>query len=136
MCLIAQSCPTLCNHLDCSLPGNSVHGNSPDKNTGMGCHAFLQQTFPTQGSKPGLLHCRRILYSLSHQGNSRILEWVAYPFSRGYSKPRNRTGLSFIAGGFFTSRGIREALKVLLSDFEKVHCCMCSSNCCCLSSDF
>ena len=133
MCLVAQSCPTLCNHLDCSQPGNSVHGNSPDKNTGVGCHAFLQQIFPTQGSKPGLLNCRQILYSLSHQGNSIILEWVAYPFSRGYSKPRNRTGVSFIAGGFFTSWAIKEALKVFLSDSEKVYCCMCSYNCCCLS---
>ena len=37
----------------------------------------------TQGSNPGLLHCRQILYQLSHKGSPRILEWVAYPFSRG-----------------------------------------------------
>ena len=133
VCLVAQSCPTLCKPLYCSLPGNSVHRNSPDKNTGMGRHVFLQQIFPTQESKPGLLHCRRIIYSLSHQGNSRILECVAYPFSRGSSKPRNQTGVIFIAGGFSTRWAIRETLKVLLSNFEKVHCCMCSSNCCCLS---
>ena len=46
------SCPTLCNPVDCSLPGSSVHGNSPDKNTGVGCHALLQGMFPTQGSNP------------------------------------------------------------------------------------
>ena len=49
----------------------------------MGCHALLQGIFPTQGSNPGLPHCRWILYRLSHQGSPRILEWVAYPFSRG-----------------------------------------------------
>ena len=42
-------------------------------------------TFPTQGSNPGLPHCRRILYQLSHKRSLRILEWVAYPFSTGSS---------------------------------------------------
>ena len=42
---------------------------SPDKNTGLGCHFFLQGIFPTQGSNPGLPQCRRILYQLSHQGS-------------------------------------------------------------------
>ena len=64
---LLQSCPALCNHLDCSLPGSSVLGDSPGKNTGVGCHALLQGIFPTQGSNPGLLHCRQILYHLSHQ---------------------------------------------------------------------
>ena len=81
----------------------SVPGDSPGKNTGVGCHALLQGIFPTQGSNPGLLHCRQILYRLSHQGSPRILEWVTYPFSRGSSWPRNWTGVSFTAGGFFTS---------------------------------
>ena len=40
---------------------------SPGKNTGMGCHFLLQGIFPTQGSNPDLLHCRQILYRLSHQ---------------------------------------------------------------------
>ena len=68
-CSVAQSCPTLYDHMDCSLPGPSVHGDSPDKNTGVGCHAFLQAIFPVQGSNPGLLQCRWILYQLSHQGS-------------------------------------------------------------------
>ena len=50
-----QSCPTLCNTMDGSLPGASVHGASPGKNTGVGCHGLLQGTFPTQGSNPHLL---------------------------------------------------------------------------------
>ena len=47
------------------------------------CLSFLQGIFPTQGSNPGLLHCRWILYQLSQKGSPRILEWVAYPFSSG-----------------------------------------------------
>ena len=54
--------------------------DSPGKNTGVGCHFLLQGIFPNQGLNPGLLHCRWILYQLSHQGSPRILEWVAYPF--------------------------------------------------------
>ena len=55
-------CPTLCNPMDCSLPGSSIHEESPGKNTGVGGHALLQGIFPTQGSNLGLLHCGQILY--------------------------------------------------------------------------
>ena len=61
------------------------------RNTGVGRVAFLQGIFPTQESNPCLPHCRWILYQLRHKGSPRILEWVAYPFSRGSSRPRNRT---------------------------------------------
>ena len=60
--LVTQSCPTLCNSMDCSPPGSSVHG-------------ILQV---------------------------RILEWVAIPFSRGSSQPRDWTHISWITGRFFT----------------------------------
>ena len=60
LCLIAQSCLTLCTPMDCSPPGSCVHGDSPGKNTGAGCHALLQGIFPTQGSRPGVTHCRQI----------------------------------------------------------------------------
>jgi len=53
--------------MDYSPPGSSVHGYSPGKNTGVGCHVLLQGIFATQGLNPGLLHCRQILYYLSHQ---------------------------------------------------------------------
>ena len=43
--------------------------NPPGKNTGVGCHSLLQGIFPTQVSNPGILHCRQILYHLSHQGS-------------------------------------------------------------------
>ena len=64
-----QLCPTLCNPMDCHLPGFSVHG-------------ILQ---------------------------ARILEWIAIPFSRGTSQPRDQTLVSCIAGKFFTVRVTREA---------------------------
>ena len=136
-----QSCPTLCDPMDCSWPGSSVHGisqartrkwvaisfsiyclqseshsvvsdslqrhglyspwNSPGQNTRVGSLSLLQGIFPTQELNPGLLHCRRILYLLSHKGSPSILEWVAYLFSRGSSQPSNRTGISCIAGRFF-----------------------------------
>ena len=41
LCLVAQSCPTLCSPMDCSPAGSSVHEDSPGKNTGVGCHALL-----------------------------------------------------------------------------------------------
>ena len=75
VCLVAQLCPALCDCMDCSPPGSYVHGDSPGKNTGVACHALLQGIFPTQGSKPGLSHCRQILYCLSHQGSPCII-WV------------------------------------------------------------
>ena len=69
-----QSCPTLCDPLDCSLPGPSIHG-------------FLQ---------------------------TRTLEWVAMPSSRGSSRPRDRTRISHVScvgRRFFTTLAIWEALK-------------------------
>ena len=69
LCLVAQSCPTLCEPVDASPPGSSVHG-------------ILQ---------------------------GRILEWVAIPFSRGSSQPRDWTQVSRIAGRFFTDWATREA---------------------------
>ena len=65
--LVAQLCLTLCNPMDCSKPGFTVW-NSPGMNTGVGSHSLLQGIFPTQASNLGLLHCKQILYCLSHQG--------------------------------------------------------------------
>ena len=118
VCLFAQLCLTLWDTMDCGLPGSFVHGDSLGKNTGVGCHALLQGTFPTQGLNLGLPHCRWIIYHLSHQGSPWILKWVAYPFSRGSSHPRSQTGISCVAGGFFTSRDTRESLWSLLGHSE------------------
>ena len=103
----------------------------PGMSTGVGCHFLLQwtvqsmqfsraeywsgyllpspDTLPKPGSNPGLPDFRQILYQLSHKGSPRILEWVAYPSSSGSSQTRNRTGVSCMAGRFFTNWAIREA---------------------------
>ena len=88
--------------------------NSPGQSTGMGSLSLLQGFFPTQRSNPGLPPCRWTLYQLSHKRSPVILEWVAYPFSRGSSQPRNRIRVSCIAGRFFTNWAIREAPYPLL----------------------
>ena len=114
--------------------------NFPSQNTEVDSHSLLQGIFPprdqTQGANPGLLHCRQILYHLSHQGSpkvkekvtqlcltlcdpmdyivhgifqARIVEWVAVPFSRTSPQPRYQTHVSSIAGRFFTSWATRKA---------------------------
>ena len=98
------SCVQLCNPYNCSP------WNSPGQNTGVGSLSLLQEIFPTQGWNLGLPHYRWILYQLSHKGSPRILEWVAYPFSSGSSRPRNWTRISCIADGFFTNWAMRDAL--------------------------
>ena len=66
--LHSQSCQTHYDPMDCSPSDSSVHLESPGKNTGVGCQAHLQRgIYPTQGSNWGLLHCRQIIYQLSHQ---------------------------------------------------------------------
>ena len=111
--------------------------NSPGENTGVGSLSLLQRNFPTQESNPGLLHCRWILYQLSCLGSlikiaqscplSRVwffvtpwmiesvefsrsgyCEWVAFPFFRGSSKPRDWTQVSHTVVRFFTIWAIRE----------------------------
>ena len=82
--------------MDWGMPGSSVHGASPDKNAGVGCHSLLQGIFPTQGLNPGLLYCRRILDRLSHQGVkywqwclwlAKCQPWFSIYFSVFYQNP-------------------------------------------------
>ena len=110
---VVHSCLTLCDPMDCSLPGTSVHGDSPGPNTGVGSLALLQGNFPNLGIEPRFPTLQAVLLPAEPQGKplytiheilqARILEWVAIPFSRGSSQPRDRTQASRIAGGFFTS---------------------------------
>ena len=69
LCLVTQTCRTVCDPMGGSPPSSSVHGDSPGKNTEAGCNALLQGIFPTPESNPGLPHCRWILYPLSFQGS-------------------------------------------------------------------
>ena len=109
--------------------------NSLGQDTGVGSLSLFQGIFPTHRLNLDLLHCRQILYQLSHKRSPRIaypflqgifstqesnqgllhcrqiLYQISYPFSRGSSQPRNRTRVSCIAGRFFTKSAIREALR-------------------------
>ena len=111
-----------------SVMSNSLqpHGvgpwNSSGQNTRVGSLSLLQGIILTQGSKPGLPHCKQILYQLSHKGSPRILEWVAYSFSSISSQPRKWTRVSCIAGRFFTNWALREAC-------HPWYDCIFSSNC-------
>ena len=103
LCLVAQLCLTLWDPIDCIPPAPLSMGILYGRILEWVAMPSSRGIFPAQGLNPGLPHCRRILYHQGHQGSSRILEWVVYPFSRGISRPRNLTGVSRIAGGFFTS---------------------------------
>ena len=108
VCSLNESC-------SCSVASDSVTPwnspwNSPGPNTGVGSRFLFQEIFPSQVLSPGLPDCRQILYQLSHQGSPRILKWVAYPFSSKSSWPRNWTGVSCLAGGFFPSGTTREGI--------------------------
>ena len=103
--------------MDCSPPGFSVFGDSPAKNTGVGCHALLQGIFPTQGSNPCLPHCKWILYPLSQQGSplssGNVLVWDKWRFGISFLKT------SLLAGMFQkASLGAEfcHTYKLLLSD--------------------
>ena len=65
--LVGQSCPTLCDPMDCSPPGSSVYGILQERMFGVGSHSLLQGIFLTYGLNPHFLHFRRILDHLSHQ---------------------------------------------------------------------
>ena len=66
--------------------------NSLSQNSGVGRRSLLQGIFPTQGLNPGLLHCRQILYQLSHKGSPRILEWIAFPSPVDLPNPGTEPG--------------------------------------------
>ena len=80
-----------CSVMSTSLQSHGLYGlwNSPGQNTGVGSQSLLQEILTTQGSNPGLLHCRHILYHLSHQGSPRILDCIAYPCSNISFRLRN-----------------------------------------------
>ena len=88
LCLVAQSCLTLWDPIDFSLPGSSVHGDSPGKNTGVGGHALFQGIFPTR-DQTQVSHISGRPYRLSHQGT----------FYTGFQNSRGKSSLfSFFAG--------------------------------------
>ena len=83
-------------------------------------YAVLSHSDSNQGLNSVLPHCRQIFLPSEHQGSPRILEWAVYIFSRGSSQLRNQTGISCIAGRFFTSWATREA-----QIYTYVYMCVC-----------
>ena len=69
--LVGQSCPTLCDPMDCSPLGSCVHEIFQARILEWVRHFLLQGIFLTQGSNPGLLYCRQILYQLSYKGSPK-----------------------------------------------------------------
>ena len=124
MCLAAQSCPTLCDPMDCNPPGFSVHEDSPGKNTGVGCHALLQGIFPTQELNQGPLLCRQIRYQLSYQKESEVaqlgltlcdpMDYSPLGSSVHEDSPGKNTGVGFCAllQGIFPAQGLNLCLSV------------------------
>ena len=103
---VAQSCPTLSDPMDCSLPGSSVHGIFQARVLEWGAIAFsnlYDSYLKVKVTQSCLTLCNPMDYTVYRILQARALEWVAFPFSRGSSQPRDRTQVSHIAGGFFTS---------------------------------
>ena len=86
--LFSRSCPTLCDPMDCSPPGSSVHGIFPGKNIGVGCHFFLQGIFWTQGSNLHLLRWQSDSSPLTHQEspNPTTHFWLKQERTKGIEK--------------------------------------------------
>ena len=85
---VAQSCPILCDPMDCT-----VHGILQARMLELVAFPFSRgSSWPRNRIRVGVPHCGQILYQLSHKGSPRILQWVAYPFSSRSSQPRNQTG--------------------------------------------
>ena len=85
----------------CTLPGSSVH-DSPGKNIEVGCRAFPQGIFPSQGSNLGLMHCRWFLYCLSHQGSPLHMLLTHKLISQSRSLPKtwwSRTDVGLLHAG-------------------------------------
>ena len=94
----AQSCMTICDPMDCSPPGSSVHGTLQARILEWGAMPSSRGSSQARDWTQVSNITGRFFYQLSHRGSSRTLEWVDYPFSRGSFQPRNQTGVSCIAG--------------------------------------
>jgi len=125
---VAQSCPTLCDPMDHSLPGSSLHGilqarvlewvaislsrgsSWPRDWTQVSLIPdFMSSThFKRKWKWKSFSLCDPVNYRAHGILQAKMPEWVGFPFSRGSSQPRDETQVSHIAGGFFTNWAIRE----------------------------
>ena len=81
--LVAKSCPTLCDPMDCDPIRLLCPWDSPGKNTRVGCHFLPQGIFPAQGSNPHLLHWQADSLPMSHQGSPipKFIHWDMFPWT-------------------------------------------------------
>ena len=96
----------------------------PGKNTGVGCRFLLQGIFPTQGSNPGLLHCRQMLYHLSHQGSLLGKQILKFHFRLTESETLwgrrvNNKGFNKLEGGSESQQSLKTTMIELLSSWLK-----------------
>ena len=106
--ILAQLFPTLCNSLDFSPPGSSVHGILQLRILLWVALSFSRGSFQPR-DRTQVSRIAADFLSAEPQGKPTNMKWVAYPFSNGSSQPRNQTGVSCTARGFFTSWALREA---------------------------
>ena len=115
---VTQLCPTLCDPMN-----YTVRGILQARILEWVAFPFSRGSSQPRESNPGLLHCRWILYQLSHKRSPRIVGWVAYPFCRGSSRPKDQTQVSRIAGVFFISSATREVLYIVVEKAMATHAC-------------
>ena len=119
---VTQSCPTLCDLMDCILPGSSIHGIFQARVLEWVAIFFSRESsWPRDQTQ--VSHIAGRCFTVFATKEAQILEWVAYPFSRSSSQPRNGTRVSCTAGGFlffffFTNWAVREALSKFLINCE------------------
>ena len=115
-----------------ATPWTVVHGlyspwNSPGQNTGRGSPSFLQGIFPTQGSNPGILHCRQILYQLSHKGSQEYWSGWSIPSPVDLPNPEIQLNeINYLALQLTSSigdLGLGHLILPLLSRFSHVRLC-------------
>ena len=111
---VAQSCPTLCDPMDCSLSGSSVHGIFQARVLEWVAISFSRgSSQPRNRTRVSCIAGRRFTVWATREAPREAQKYQSgypYPFSRGSSQPRNRIAVSCIAGGFFPNHAIREAL--------------------------
>ena len=108
LCLVAQSCATLCDPMDCSPPGFSVRGILQARILEWVAIPSSRGSSQT-GDRMQVSHVAGGFFTSWATREAQEYWWVACPFSRGSSQPRNWTRVSCIAGGFFTNWAIRRA---------------------------
>ena len=135
--LVALSCPTQCDLMDCNPPGSSCPWDSPGKKTGVDSHSLLQRIFLAQGLNPGLLH-RQVDSLLSEPpGKPKSHMWkilcifMAYPFSKNFKcfrpclVPFWVRGYCSALGSLWTWVIIKDLEKWGDSGISSFHFCLC-----------